>query len=43
MFYGIGWIRFAQAVALIVLSYYIVIAWVYRKEWLRWLRERRKR
>jgi hypothetical protein len=43
MFYGIGWMQYTRVVVLIVLSYYIVIAWVYRKEWLRWWRERNKR
>ncbi len=42
MFYGIGWIQYIRTIALMVLAYYLVIGWMYRKELLQWWRERKK-
>ncbi|MES2005570.1 MAG: hypothetical protein V4450_13720 [Bacteroidota bacterium] len=42
MFYGIGWIQYIRTITLVVLAYYLVIGWMYRKELLQWWREKKK-
>lgn len=42
MFNGIGWLQYIRTIALVVLAYYIIIGWMYRKELLQWWRARKK-
>lgn len=42
MFQGFGWISYIKTIAMAVITYYLLIGWMYRKELLRWWRERKK-
>jgi len=42
MFTGISWMEYIKTIALIVIGYYLVIGWIYRKELLQWWRDRKK-
>lgn len=43
MFSSISWPQFFTALIAVVLLYYTVIGWMYRKDLLQWLNERKKR
>lgn len=42
MFSGIGWISYIKTIALVVLGYYLIVGWIFKKDLLQWLRERKK-
>lgn len=43
MFSGIGWIYYIKTIALVVLAYYLIVGWIFRKDLLQWFLKRRKR
>ncbi|MES2329983.1 MAG: hypothetical protein V4539_10295 [Bacteroidota bacterium] len=42
MFNGISWIQYIKTIAIVVFVYYLVIAWIYKKELLQWFSDRKK-
>lgn len=43
MFYGISWLVYIRMISLVALGYYLVIAWIYRKELLACWKELKNR
>jgi len=43
MFKGLDWVQYIKTIAVVVFGYYVVIGWIYRKEWLQWWRDRIKK
>ncbi len=42
MFSGISWLQYIKSISLIVMCYYLIVGWIYQKDLLRWLRDRKK-